>query len=694
MLFFQIGLCIFLLFEGLLSQIAFTPLFNYSSNLLAQDIQAQGETLMISSTIDVWVSSNGLTQLNQIKLPVNVLFIRAIAASGKDAKGFIATDSSQVLVIDLGSRGIIFTVSYFHPYFKDFAITQLLWVETAEGSELLIAISDMSEDLLFLHPLGLSPQVWLTTGNKPLKEIAASPRVLIAMPEQGSSLIQIDLGKKQTFGETTSLSSPGYALYKIVYYELFPKADLFFAATSDGNMTTGIFLFDGASNALTKLADFGTWIERPEFFKYLRGTHFMVIGGGSNVAFLNLVTREISPLVLKGRQAFWTQIGNSQMISSFSIQRMGIVTGEITGNVACFLGCSKCTKAMSNSSCQQCMAGFTLTSQGGCAPTCPLDKVYQLESGQCVDPSSNSNFYYMTNITVGNGITSCSKTAPHKLACLKCSVGFKISKGGCVAQDQCPESTVKINNDSCLPCNAACYECYDKEVYTCILCKAGFNFDKRECKSNCAKGYFYNSYQGECSQCYIGCDRCLAEDELKCIECVNGMYLNGGFCYSICPVGFIPNDKTKTCVPCKDPDCAPCTGPKVAFKGKCYDSCPPNTGSFDNTTCYPCYDFRCDYLQLFKNYVVDAVTGNPVDGKDSKRRKNRKEFTAGVVITSILFAMIGGAGIVFCIIRYCEWRKEQRGSLAGENKDRTYADLFKHAQQPPLEELASTTGNR
>lgn len=664
------------------NQSTFTSLTEFNTSIFVTGLDSFGNTIGIASSLGVFLSVNNFTSIKEVVLPGNTLSVLAICTSKKDPRLFVALNGNKIQVVDMNTGNLTFVVNFVHPYLKEFLVTRLLWTQTIDSSEWLITISDMSEDLLFLHPLGTVTPVWTTTGSKPLKEISASPRVLIAMPEQGSSLIQIDMSTKLVRGETTTLASPGFALYQIAYYEQYPAFDLFFSTHSDGFVTTAITLFDGASTFLTNHTNYGSWAEPPRFLKHLRGTNYLVVGGIASLLYVDLTSRRLTTVVMPGRIGEWTQISNSSLSAIFLKENRKFILGEVVGGLGCIESCTKCLKAASNTSCLECAAGFTLTGTGGCSSTCTAGQAFKLETQKCEPLDLKSSFSYVTNQSISTPIQNCLLSAPHKMACLQCTDSFKVSNGTCISIDSCPDSTVNTDKYACLQCNKVCLDCYDKESNSCLVCKAGFNIVNSKCLSNCALGYFYNIHEGECTQCYEGCDRCLAYDELKCQRCTGGMYLNGGFCYEVCPDGFIPNDSTRTCNPCKDSDCAPCTSPQVSFRGRCYNNCPENTGTFDKQSCYPCYDYKCRYLRLSSTYIIRTLDGNPTDPNTIRDDNYKKELTAAVVITSILLAGIFLALIFFGILKCCELRKQKKNTNDTIGPDPKFSELFNLKPEP------------
>ena len=157
--------------------------------------------------------------------------------------------------------------------------------------------------------------------------------------------------------------------------------------------------------------------------------------------------------------------------------------------------------------------------------------------------------------------------------------------------------------------------------------------------TQCGVGSYFDLIAKSCKNCYFGCDSCTAFGPNNCTSCSYGYYLLNDVCFSTCPLTTMPNDYNRTCTPCDiDSYCTPCMGSnKMVYRNRCFATCPSNTASYDNVTCFDCYDTKCRFLILPNLYIVSALTGAQLKSTDYPPDDSK---TVAYVISILLVVLI------------------------------------------------------
>lgn len=569
--------------------------------------------------------------------------VSCISHSLKSMSFYVGMGHNAVAVVSIASKSVTHILRFEHPILKEYLVTRVLSVLRTDGVEYLVVSNEYSTDIVFLDPAGQKLPTWVKTGDKPIKRMAASSRNLIAMTEDGTEVVQVDLYSLVVAGRTTNFASPGYALYAVDYYAMFPDYDLFLMALSNGNRTTSYILFDGSQDSMRVMKDYGSGVGVPVTFSYIPNTHSIISCDNKDCNLIDLRTNLKSTVNLSKAFRLIHMIGNSSyltMISSTEQKRQIIQLTNDIGEVGCFEGCGKCNIIADSKSCSECMPGYSLNTTNGskCMFNCQQGEYFNSLAKVCTADIGIYNYLQTSKIT-NFGIGDCMITSPLRLACLECGQSLKPFQDQCISTP-CPPGFFQGYNRVCYPCHKTCSTCTGKEENQCDSCADRYRQKDGRCVTECSAGYFSDISRKRCNNCYTGCDECYANDPIKCRKCIRGMYLNGGFCFAYCPQGFVSDDDSGLCEICKGSDCPPCAQGKMYYRGRCYNSCPQNTGSHDNKNCLDCYDYKCRLLSIGFGLVVDAKTGNPADPNDDGDESLGPAYYAGAAIASILFITV------------------------------------------------------
>ena len=212
-------------------------------------------------------------------------------------------------------------------------------------------------------------------------------------------------------------------------------------------------------------------------------------------------------------------------------------------------GCpSNCIACASATACKNCVAGYSVFTDGSCqvppGPPCvaydssltctQCDSRFRLSSGTCVfNTDCNAtgicttcayNYYLLTtaNSTVGNCLH-----CPYISNCQSCNVA---NSGQCLA---CSNGYYVNSAYSCSQCVTGCATC--TSPYYCSLAKDGYYLGTNSLGSN----------NGVVNTCHTSCATC-ASSNTFCLSCKTDYTLSGGHCthnhhYRTKLVGSIPN---------------------------------------------------------------------------------------------------------------------------------------------------------
>lgn len=584
-----------------------------------------------------------------------------VASSQPENKVFIATGASAIICFDLKDN-TSYKIWYQHQYLRKFYLTRAVMISS---TNYLLGISHVIEEAAFIDVSKTSNAgFFIKVGESPLKEIELNSRFGLLMTEDGSTLHQISLATKSVIGTTGYFGSPGYALYKLSYFSLFPEADLFFGAVGDGQISSDIFMFDGKLNESGKLKSFGALYFKTRLFLYLKQTNTLFVSDGKRSNFINVLTGAIDDVTISDRSdVTLTQISMIDNSSYLAILTSSSLTQTVSlykfnGGVACHANCEDCDIGISESGCSLCFHGYTMNN-GKCEkPNCPAGQFYNIITRTCEVASSTINI--ISPYTTKRLPQGCAKVSLYGGRCIECESSLNSMASmdkSCTQDTVCQHGTYSYNSTTCYNCHDTCSSCSGKEPSMCYSCQYGFakksdSSSGSVCDSNCLPGYFYSSRDEKCNLCYAYCETCLAQDDLKCTRCSKGFYLNGGYCHYLCPDGFVPNDQTRKCEICTSTNCSPCSGSLLIYKNLCFNKCPPSTGTYDNNQCFDCWDANCIMLILSNKTVVRATDGSVIDvtklNKDEDKMKVTK--TVVIVVISILSIVVC---VLIIIALYC-----------------------------------------
>lgn len=163
-------------------------------------------------------------------------------------------------------------------------------------------------------------------------------------------------------------------------------------------------------------------------------------------------------------------------------------------------------------------------------------------------------------------------------------------------QFSCPDGYSRSSSimETCtISCPTNCVDCDPQQV--CLKCTPGFLLLSGSCVANCPTGYFSDSLQ--CIKCDSNCNRC--QQDGKCIECSTGLVVSSsGNCVS--PTCTVSQTNAGTCTLCASP-CSTCTSSAnvctscissyflMSSNSTCTRICP--NGQFADTqsaSCRPC----------------------------------------------------------------------------------------------------------
>ena len=142
--------------------------------------------------------------------------------------------------------------------------------------------------------------------------------------------------------------------------------------------------------------------------------------------------------------------------------------------------------------------------------------------------------------------------------CSKCIENKYLLNGKCL--DKCPINFYG-KSSTCLSCYPSCQSCTGPTKLECLTCNSGFIYSKKECRSECPEGTYFDIDQNECKLCNeSNCKWCIKSPNM-CTRCESSLALDL---------------VTFTCQPCctrsirgkiKYPTCCNC--PTYNFNGNC-----------------------------------------------------------------------------------------------------------------------------
>ncbi|KAL4461137.1 hypothetical protein ABPG73_001250 [Tetrahymena malaccensis] len=227
----------------------------------------------------------------------------------------------------------------------------------------------------------------------------------------------------------------------------------------------------------------------------------------------------------------------------------------------CPQNCQKCSYNETKQTCETCLPGFPLKSDGQCG-TCG--------ESEYPDPITN---------TCKQCHSSClSCTGPGDTECTKCkdtSLRIRLDNNKC---GTC-ESNQFSDQIKCLKCSEYCQTCSGPNKDQCQSCVSDyyFNGNTNECiKCNIDEKFFIDGTK--CRSCDISCQTCSGQQEDQCLKCPNGSSFigtpikdKGGKC-QICDTknGKYKDEETNSCLDCNSA-CKTCSGPTGKDCEKCKD---------------------------------------------------------------------------------------------------------------------------
>jgi hypothetical protein len=142
--------------------------------------------------------------------------------------------------------------------------------------------------------------------------------------------------------------------------------------------------------------------------------------------------------------------------------------------------------------------------------------------------------------------------------CIKCSDNKVLHNSKCF--DKCPVNFYE-NGNLCSPCYPSCETCTGPEKTECLTCDKGFKYDKKECKSECPEGTYFDLAQNECELCNATACRWCIKTPNTCTRCESSLALDSTAftCRPCCTRSIRGKIKYPTC----------CNCPSENFTGMC-----------------------------------------------------------------------------------------------------------------------------